>query len=88
MRYSKTIAVGTLLLALTGLSACGSSDRPEPPPSQPVPPAPPPPIFTDFVKQQFADTADDTDPVAVDEQAFGFFDLEDPDAYDDLLSEE
>lgn len=73
------------LLAGSLLAACGDSDSPpvmEPPP----PPPPPEPVsFTQFVKDQVAATADDTDPEAVDDVEFTFDAEEDPNAFDDLF---
>ncbi len=69
--------------AVIALAACDNDD--DNPMSGP-PPNPPPPAATDFsefVREQFAATADDTDPVGVDETEFDF--SEDPMAYDDLL---
>jgi hypothetical protein len=75
-----------LLLAVAGCdsnSYGGSSTMPPPPPP------PPPPQATDFagfVKDQFAATADDTDPVDVDDEDFAFSDQDDAAAFDDLLN--
>ena len=68
----------------TVLGACGGGyDSP----ATPEPPPPPPPAvnFTTFVNERFAATADDTDPVAVDEADFEFTDDDNPDAFRDLL---
>lgn len=75
-----------LIAASAGLAACGSSNDAEIPPPVIPPPPPPPVVFSDFVKQQFAATADDTDPEPVDETDFAFDDQEDTDAFNDLLS--
>ncbi len=82
-------SIATLLL-VSGLvlAGCGSSNTP--PPAEPPPPPPPPPPpqavdFTEFVREQFAMTADDTDPVSVDDTDFAFNDQDDPDAFNDLL---
>ena len=54
-----------------------------------MPPPPPPPAppaqtaFSQFVQDQFAATADDTDPEPVDDVDFAFD--EDPAAFDSLL---
>ncbi len=68
-------------LVSIGLAACdnyddGMTGGPDPEPPAPV-------DLTTWVKNQFATTADDTDPVDVDETEFEFSD--DPAAYDDLL---
>ncbi|MEM7276737.1 MAG: hypothetical protein AAF385_01320 [Pseudomonadota bacterium] len=77
-----------LALAVFGvlLGACsgGSGDAPSIPVPPPPPPPPPPPIaFNMFVQDQFAATADNTDPVAVDDEDFAFDD--DPAAFESLL---
>ena len=70
-----------------GAAAC-SSGADDLTPVIPDPPPPPPPVvFTDFVKGQFDATADNTDPVAVDDEEFAFDDLDNPAAYDDLLNQ-
>ena len=65
-------------LVTIGLAACddGMMGGPDPEP-------PPAVDSTAWVMDQFATTADDTDPVDVDETEFEFSD--DPAAYDDLL---
>lgn len=76
----------TTVLALA-LGACSSSGD-DPVVVVPPPPPPPPPAatdFTTFVKDQFANTSDMTDPEAVDDEDFEFSDNDDPSAYDDLL---
>ena len=75
-----------ILLAAFGiaLAACGGGyDAPAP--QEPPPPPPAAVNFTTFVNDQFAATADDTDPAAVDETDFEFMDDENPDAFSDLL---
>lgn len=73
---------GLVLSATMAISACDSSDgggrNNEPPPVTPNETA-----FNDFVRDQFAVTPDDNDPVAVDDMEFTFND--DPNAFDDLL---
>lgn len=75
------------LLALAGAAACDSDGSMRPAPPAPPPPAPPPAptSFSEFVRDQFAGTADDTDPVEVDERPLAFDNLDNPDAFDDLL---
>lgn len=78
--------IGVALSLLLG--ACGSDNNGAVQVPPPPPPPPPPPMavdFTPFVKAQFAATADDTDPVAVDDTDFDFNDEDNPDAFDDLL---
>lgn len=76
----KLCVLVSLLLAMT---ACDSSNYGG---SPPVPPPPPQAMdFTGFVKDQFAATADDSDPVEVDDVDFAFDDQDDPAAFDDLL---
>lgn len=76
-----------ILLVTLALGACSSSD-PLPQPMSNTPP--PPPVaaktnFTVFVKQVLA-TADETaEPVEINDLDFEFTDLDDPDAYDDVL---
>ena len=75
-----------VLLAAFGIAlvACGGGyDGPAP--QEPPPPPPAAVNFTSFVNDQFAATADDTDPATVDETDFEFTDDENPDAYSDLL---
>lgn len=75
-----------MLLVFALLTGCGS-DSPDPVIVIPPPPPPPPPpmatSFNQFVVDQFAATAEDTDPVAVDDEDFAFD--EDPAAFDSLL---
>lgn len=77
------------MAASMAVASCGSSDRP--PAIEPMPPSPPPPPaavdFTGFVIEQFAATADDTDPVAVDDMDFEFNDQDNPDAFAELLTD-
>lgn len=80
----------TLLGGIVGLvlGGCGSSDNDPVVVSPPPPPPPPAPTeFTTFVKDQFANTSDMTDPVQVDDEDFAFSDDDDPNAFDDLLSQ-
>lgn len=73
------------LIASLFVAACGSSgnDTPVVMPPPPPPPPPAPTSYNQFVVDQFAATADDTDPVAVDDEDFAFD--EDPAAFDSLL---
>ena len=75
--YLKLAAVASLLM----LSACGSDGGGGI--TNPPPPPPAPTSFSQFVVDQFATTADDTDPVEVDDEDFDFD--EDPAAFDGLL---
>lgn len=84
MNMNRTrLLTGALVLAfaLVGCGSDGSSQVAVPPPPPPPPPAPT--SFNQFVVDQFAATADDTDPVAVDDEDFAFD--EDPAAFDSLL---
>lgn len=85
MARSREIKLAAGVLTAMLLSACGSSNNSELP-LPPEPPAPPAQIsFTGFVKGQFSQTADDTDPVDVESQNLTFTDDTNPAAYDDLL---
>lgn len=83
---NRALIAGLLLAAGFALVGCGSSSD-APPPVDPPPPPPPPTVvdFSQFVRDQFAATADDTDPVSIDETEFSFADMDNPDALDDLL---
>lgn len=84
MKSFSTALSGLALVGSLLLGACSDSDSP----SMVEPPPPPPPettSFTGFVHDQFAATADDTDPVPVDDVDFDFDAEDDPDAFDDLL---
>lgn len=89
MRTVKKRLTFTALIALLAifLGACGGSSSSAvvaPPAPPPPPPPPPPPVqFNQFVQNEFAATADDTDPQPVDDVDF-IFD-EDPTAFDSLL---
>lgn len=76
-----------VLLVVSGIAvACGGGSSTSAPPAPPPPPPPPPPMqtsFDQFVQDQFAVTADDTDPQSVDGEDFAF--QEDPTAFDGLL---
>ena len=85
MKMARRTLLSTMLALALG--ACGSSGD-DPVVVVPPPPPPPPPAptnFTTFVKDQFANTSDMTDPEAVDDEDFAFSDNDDPTAYDDLL---
>ncbi len=91
MHTSKMKIVALLTLGALGLAACGSSNTdslspPEPvePPAQPPQP-PQPQSYTLFVKEQFANTSDNTDPVEINDIEFNFDNAENPRAFDDLL---
>lgn len=81
--------IGLLACGSIGLAACGSNNADSIPPFEPPPPAPPPPpqpqSFTLFVKDLFMDTADNTDPVEINDLDINFDNLDNPRAYDDLL---
>ena len=73
--------IGTLAaLAAAGCDSNGIGRAPAPdtPPPQAV-------DFKVFVQDQFAATADDTDPVDVDATDFAFTNADNPTAYDSLL---
>jgi hypothetical protein len=74
--------VAGIVFACIGIAGCDNGDGRMSGPD----PGPPPPTaveFTTFVKDQLAATADNTDPVEVDETVFEI--SNDPAAYDDLL---
>ena len=80
----RTLASAVVALTLGGCSSSGD----DPVVVTPPPPPPPPPAptdFTTFVKDQFANTSDMTDPVDVDNEDFAFSDNDDAAAFDDLL---
>ncbi|MGB5579560.1 MAG: hypothetical protein WBM54_05125 [Woeseia sp.] len=84
LKVSVLLALGTF-----GLAACGSNNADsipvfETPPTPPAPPVPPQ-SYTLFVKDQFANTADNTDPVEINDVDFNFDNAENPRAFDDLL---
>lgn len=85
MRNAKRTLLGAIAaLALGGCSSSGD----DPVAVAPPPPPPPPPApteFTTFVKDQFANTSDMTDPVDVNNEDLAFSDNDDPTAFDDLL---
>lgn len=91
MPTSKLKLVAVLTLSALGIAACGSSNTdtlapPEPVAPQPQPPQPPQPqSYTLFVKDQFANTSDNTDPVEINDIEFNFDNSDNPRAYDDLL---
>lgn len=89
MNSSKLKVAIILTLGAFGIAACGSSgDSGSSPPT--IPPITPPPVepptsFTQFVKDQFAGTADNTDPVEINDVDFDFDNADNPQAFDDLL---
>ena len=92
MRMPKILLAPIALVLSLGLYGCSDSGnaRVGQPPGMmsPPPPPPPPPVnFTTFVKDQFAATADDTDPQSVDDADFAFTDDDNPAAFDDLLTQ-
>jgi hypothetical protein len=84
MFIKSILLAGVLVVSAAGLAACDNNNPPPTPP--PGPPPPSPVVFNDFVKSQFDNTADDTDPVAVDTTDFAFLNEDDPNAFDDVLS--
>lgn len=80
---------GTMLAMAASMAVAGCGSDSLPPPIEPMPPPPPPAAvdFTGFVIEQFAATADDTDPVAVDDMDFEFNDQDNPDAFAELLTD-
>jgi hypothetical protein len=86
MRKKSLFVAIAMLASGTALFGCGSDN--DPPATEPPPPPPEPEavVFNQFVKDQFAATADDHDPVAVDETEFSFDD-DDPNAFDELLAD-
>jgi len=80
MEQHKNKMIAGTLLALVLAAGCssGGSDTPVV-----MPPPPAPTSFNQFVDDQFAATADDTDPVSVDDVDFAFD--EDPAAFETLL---
>jgi hypothetical protein len=90
MNHSKLKIAILLALGAVGLAACGSSNSSSPrvelPPPPPPPPPPPAPVsYTTFVKDQFANTANNTDPVEINDVDFAFDNADSPVAFDDLL---
>lgn len=69
----RTTILGTCAAALL-LSACNSSDDDD---------TPPPPQFSEFVTDLIDSTADDTEPVSIDDRTFTF--SEDPATFDALF---
>lgn len=82
---------GTMLAMAASMAVAGCGSDSLPPPIEPMTPSPPPPPaavdFTGFVIEQFAETADDTDPVLVDDTDFEFNDQDNPDAFAELLTD-
>jgi hypothetical protein len=66
------------LILLTALTACGSDNK------RPAV-VDPQTEFKGFIEQQFAQTADTTDPLELDELEFRFPAQDDPAAFDSLL---
>lgn len=87
MNQSKLRIATLLALGAVSLAACGSSNSSAPRVELPPPPPPPPaPVsYTTFVKDQFATTANNTDPVEINDIDFAFDNADNPVAFDDLL---
>ena len=86
MNVITRIPCAVFLGAAVTLIGCGSYDDDD---GGPIPPPPPPPAQTDFttlIKNQFAATADNTDPVQIDDLNIVFADQDNPAAFDDLLT--
>lgn len=77
MRHLLAITVSLGALVLSGCFG-GDSDRPR---SQPTAIS-----YTAFVKTQLATTTDARDPLPINDIRFIFLDLDNPDAYDDVLA--
>ena len=77
--YRGLVIAGIAGIATIILAACDGGGMYEPDPSEP----PAAVDMTSFVKEQFAATADDSDPIEVDETEWEV--SEDPTAYDELL---
>lgn len=87
MKTKSLLMAVVLVASAAGMTACDKEDTPQTVVRPFVPPPPPPPIvFSEFVKTQFASTADNTDPQQVDDVDFAFDGQDDPSAYDDLLA--
>jgi len=78
MRHLLAITVSLGALVLSGCFG-GDNDRPRPQ-------APAAINYTAFVKTQLATTRDTRDPIAINDTRFIFRDLNNPDAYDDVLA--
>lgn len=76
-----------LLLAGCSGSSDNSNEAPDMPgmPDMPAPPTPDPVSFSSFISTQINMTADNTDPVPVDDMEFSFSDSQDE--YADLIGE-
>lgn len=74
------------LAALLGTAACGGGADSLTPVVQPPAPPPAPVVFSEFVKTQFDNTANNTNPREVDDTDFAFDDADNPNAFDDLLA--
>lgn len=86
MKNAKLTIATLLASGALGLAACGGGSVSSPRVELPTPPPPPPPIsYTTFVKDQFAATADNTDPAEINDIDFAFDNADDPGAFDDLL---
>ncbi|MGJ3257773.1 MAG: hypothetical protein ACFE0K_15775 [Alcanivorax sp.] len=79
MRYLLATIISLSALVLSG---CFGSDNDRPPRQQ----APVAINYTAFVKAQLATNGDTRDPVPINDTRFIFRDLNNPDAYDDVLA--
>ncbi|HUG98136.1 MAG TPA: hypothetical protein VMQ83_03070 [Gammaproteobacteria bacterium] len=87
MRKNRLSMAMLALAAGIAVAGCGGGSGSLPPDEPPTPPPPAVVDFTSFVTDQFAATADDTDPEPVDETDFEFKDQDNPDAFAGLLSD-
>lgn len=74
-----------LTAAVLALAACTDGRDAYERPDTIGPVTPTPVSFTGFVEEQFANTADDTDPVELNDIGFNFDSQDNPTAFDDLL---
>ncbi len=77
-------ALLTFVLLAT-LSGCGGGGNGYGSSDNPAPPAPAPTDFTMLVRELFATTADNTDPISVSELDLLFADEDNPAAFDEFL---
>lgn len=88
MRLFQLRGAMLVMAASMAVAGCGGSSSSSPPVAPPPPPPPPAGVdFTGFVLEQFAATADDSEPAAVDDIDFEFNDQDNPDAFAELLTD-